>query len=94
MVIATIIGSSAAVFTMFSFLPQVIKVIRTKSARDVSVAMLILQNLGVSLWVAYGIARRDPVIILANSVSLLILLSLLFLYSKYGRNKTRGVSCQ
>ena len=92
--IATIIGLSAAVFTMFSFLPQVIKVIRTKSARDVSVVMLILQNLGVGLWVAYGIARRDPVIIFANTVSVSILLILLALYFKYGKSKTRGVSCQ
>jgi MtN3 and saliva related transmembrane protein len=87
MVLATVIGLLAALCTMFAFLPQVFKVIKTRSAHDVSIGMLILQNIGVSLWVAYGVTRRDPVIIIANSVSVTILLILLGLYFKYGRNK-------
>jgi len=49
------IGLSAATLTMFAFIPQVIKVFRNKSAKDVSLMTLLQLSFGVSLWIAYGI---------------------------------------
>ena len=74
------IGLGAATLTMFSFVPQIIKVLKTKSAKDVSVATLIQLSLGVSLWIAYGIYLKNIIIITANSVTLCSLIILLFLY--------------
>jgi MtN3 and saliva related transmembrane protein len=82
----TFIGVSAACLTMFSFFPQILKILRTRSARDVSIITLLQLSLGVTLWIAYGVHLKDPIIITANSVTLLSLGFLLFLYFMYGRS--------
>ncbi|RKY31181.1 MAG: hypothetical protein DRP74_05365 [Candidatus Omnitrophota bacterium] len=78
-----IIGSTAAILTMFSFIPQIIKALRTKSMQDVSIITLLQLSFGVFLWILYGIHLRDLIIIAANSITLLSLAVLLFLYSSY-----------
>ena len=83
----TIIGLAAAALTMFSFVPQITKVLKTKSARDVSLITLFQLSLGVSLWITYGIHLKNPIIITANAVTLLTLIILMFLYFCYGRTK-------
>ena len=83
----SIIGSLAAVLTMFSFIPQIIKVLKTKSAKDVSVITLFQLSFGVSLWIAYGIHLKDSIIITANSITLITLIILLCLYFYYSRMK-------
>jgi len=82
-----ILGILAAVLTMFAFLPQIVKVLRTKSAKDVSIVTLIQLSLGVSLWIIYGIYLRDAIIISANSVTLLSMLILLRLYWRFTKVK-------
>ena len=81
------IGTMAAVLTMFSFLPQIFKVIKTRSGRDLSLVTLLQLSLGVFLWIIYGLYRKDGIIITANAVTLLSLIVLLFLYFNYGRGK-------
>lgn len=82
-----IIGLSAAVLTTFSFIPQIIKVVKTKSAKDVSLITLLQLTAGVILWTAYGVYLKDKIIILANGVTFLSLFTLLVLFFKYGRMK-------
>ena len=81
----TIIGAIAATLTMFSFVPQIFRSLRTQSVKDVSPVTLFQLSAGVCLWMIYGIARRDPIIIIANVVTLITLVVLIFLYFKYGR---------
>jgi len=83
----TIIGVSAAILTMFAFIPQIIKIFKTKSASDVSPITLIQLSIGVSLWIIYGIHLKDAIIITANSITLMTLILLLSLYLNYGRIK-------
>ena len=78
-----VIGLTAALLTTFSFVPQIIKVVRSKSVRDVSLFMLLQFSLGVSFWVLYGIYLKDAIIIGANCVTLLTLTILLMLYFRY-----------
>jgi len=75
----TAIGLSAAVLTMFAFIPQIVKIIKTKSAKDVSIITLLQLSLGVSLWIAYGLHLQDWIIVTANSTTLCSLIVLLFL---------------
>lgn len=82
-----IIGSMAAMLTSLSFIPQIVRVHKHKSAKDVSPVTLFQLSLGVSLWMAYGIYLKNIVIIAANLVTLLTLVILIFLYFSYGRNK-------
>ncbi len=80
----TLIGLSAATLTMFSFIPQIARSLRTKSVKDVSPITLFQLSTGVFLWIIYGILRKDPVIIIANVVTIITLAALIFLYFKYG----------
>jgi MtN3 and saliva related transmembrane protein len=81
------IGFSGACLTMFAFIPQIIKVFRTKSVKDVSLLTLLQLSLGVSLWIAYGVHLKNAIIITANTFTLFSLIILLFLYFSYGRLK-------
>jgi MtN3 and saliva related transmembrane protein len=83
----TIIGAIAATLTMFSFVPQIIRALRTKSVHDVSPVTLFQLSAGVCLWLVYGIARRDPIIIIANAVTILTLSILIYLFFKFGGAK-------
>ena len=79
-----VLGLVSACLTMFAFLPQLIKIIRTKHTKDLSLFMLIMLEVGISGWLAYGILISDPPIIVANSVSVTLLTIILILKIKYG----------
>ena len=83
--IADSIGMVAAVLTTIAYIPQVVKIYRTKSARDVSLRMFSLLATGVSLWLVYGIMMRSAPLILANIVTLALSLTVLGLKIKYER---------
>jgi len=85
-----IVGLTAATLTMSSFVPQIAKVIKTKSAKDVSLITLVQSTFGASLWFIYGIAKKDFIIILANAVSFITLIILLTIYYKYGIAKCQS----
>ncbi len=82
-----IVGVIAATLTMFGFVPQIIKVLRTKSVKDMSLVTLLQLSLGVSLWIAYGVYLKDTIIITANSITLFSLIILLVFYFGYRREK-------
>lgn len=78
------IGFIAAFLTTFSFAPQAIKTIRTKSTESLSLGMYLIFTLGVGCWLAYGIHLGDIPIILANAVTLLLTGTILVLKLKHG----------
>lgn len=80
-----IIGMIAGVCTTISFLPQVIKVIKTKSTEDISLWMFILMNTGIALWLTYGILLNALPIILANGITLVLSLTILWYKIKFSR---------
>jgi len=49
--------------------------------------MLFQLSLGVFLWIIYGVYRKDPIIIMANTVTLSTLAVLIFMYFSYGREE-------
>ncbi|MCX9011569.1 MAG: SemiSWEET family transporter [Candidatus Methanoperedens sp.] len=75
-----IIGIAAALLTTFGFVPQIIKMHRTKSSRDVSLATLVQFSAGVFLWALYGIHLGDPILIAANVISFITLAAAIVLY--------------
>ncbi|RKQ73545.1 SemiSWEET family sugar transporter [Oceanibaculum indicum] len=72
-----LVGGIAAVLTTLSFLPQVLKAWRSRSARDVSLLMLLLFLAGVLLWLCYGLALGSLPLILANAVTAVLILAIL-----------------
>ncbi|KAA3600422.1 MAG: hypothetical protein DWQ06_09265 [Calditrichaeota bacterium] len=83
MELVTIIGSVAGILTTFAFLPQAIKTWKTKSTKDISLVMFSSLNIGVLLWLIYGIMLDEYPIILANLVTLIFSLPILWLKIKY-----------
>lgn len=77
------LGFAAAALTTVSFVPQAVKIWRTRSTRDISLGMFLLFSTGVFLWTVYGVYRRDLPMTLSSSISFLIALSILTMKIKY-----------
>jgi MtN3 and saliva related transmembrane protein len=63
-----LIGALAALLTSLSYVPQVGKAWPRGSTKDLSLQMLVVLTMGLVLWVCYGLAKGDWIIVLANSV--------------------------
>ena len=80
-----IVGILATIFAISSTIPQIIKGIKTRKMDDVSALLIMALIVGLSLWVVYGVAKSDIVIIGGNSVGVLLNVMLLLLKIKYSR---------
>jgi MtN3 and saliva related transmembrane protein len=78
-----VLGLLAGTFTTISFLPQVIKIWRSKSAKDISLAMFSIFSIGVFLWLIYGLFIDSLPVIIANFVTLILALTILVFKFKY-----------
>jgi len=78
MELMTLIGLAAGFCTTAAFLPQVIKTWKSRSAKDLSLGMYSIFCTGVLLWLIYGIMISDLPIILANAITLMLAVSILF----------------
>jgi MtN3 and saliva related transmembrane protein len=79
-----IIGSLAAVITTIAWLPQILKILREKQARDISLVTTGSLAVGVFLWIVYGVAIGSLPVILANSVSFLFIATIVGLKLRLG----------
>jgi MtN3 and saliva related transmembrane protein len=85
-IFVTVVGSLAAALTTGSFVPQLVRALRTKRMHDVSPYLMTLFASGTTLWITYGIFREDWVIIGANATGTSLNLALLYLKFRYGRS--------
>ena len=83
---ATVVGLAAAVCTTGANLPQLKKAWTTGETDDISLKMLLLLVCGLVLWVVYGVLQKDIVIILANGISLALLVGLVCLKLRQTRS--------
>lgn len=74
----TVIGALAAVGTTAAWLPQVFKTWKSGRAEDFSWGYLAMFSGGVTGWLIYGILKKDAVIIAANAITLLLVLTIAF----------------
>ncbi len=79
----TAIGLVAATCTTISFLPQAVKIIKTKHTTDLSLDMYSILTMGIFLWVVYGILIKDLPIVIANTISLVFAGTILILKIRY-----------
>ena len=77
------IGFFAAFCTTIAFLPQAIKVYKTKSTKDISLLMFLIFTIGVFSWLLYGFVINDLPVILANAVTLILSLFILLYKIKF-----------
>lgn len=73
----TLIGLMGGTLTTISFFPQVIRIWKTHSTKDLSLGMFLLFSLGVILWLIYGILQNQIPVILSNAVTLVLAIIIL-----------------
>ena len=81
------IGYLAAFCTTVSFVPQVYKVFKTKSAEGISSLMYMIFCTGLILWIVYGVQINSDSLIAANVVTLILAMSVLILKFNLARKK-------
>lgn len=72
------IGVIAAILTTVAFVPQVWRVMRTRDTNAISLLMYLLFSTGVTLWLVYGVMLWLWPIIIANTITLVLALIVIF----------------
>jgi MtN3 and saliva related transmembrane protein len=85
------IGFAAAFLTTAAFVPQLVRVLRLRSAREISLPTFLMFSAGVFLWLLYGIYSGSRPVIASNAVTLVISVSILVLKLRYDRNAENEV---
>ncbi len=78
-----LVGWIAGTLTTIAFFPQLLKTWTTKSAKDVSLVMMVTFCVGIFLWLVYGLAIDAMPVVVTNSVTLILALLILILKIKY-----------
>ena len=77
------LGCFAGFLTTVSLVPQVVKIWKTKSAKDFSLMMLLIWCTGISCWLVYGVLLNAVPIILWNVSTLLLAIAILVMKLKF-----------
>jgi MtN3 and saliva related transmembrane protein len=80
------IGYAAATLTTISFLPQLIRVVKLRTARDISLGMFLIFTVGTALWLAYGIAVHSFPVMIANAVTFVLAAAILVCKLRFDRH--------
>jgi len=80
-----LIGILAAMCTTASFFPQIVKIFKTKHTKDLSMGMYLVLAVGVVCWLIYGISIGELPIILANSCTIILCLTVIIAKLKYDK---------
>lgn len=87
-----IFGFIAGILTTSAFLPQLIKILKSRHTKDLSLIMYLLFCSGIVLWIVYGVALRSLPIIIFNVITLVLNLIILFTIICNKIKKTGGES--
>ncbi len=80
----TMMGYVAGICTTSAFLPQAIKIVKTKQTQDISLIMYSILTIGIVLWCVYAFMNHDWPLALANGVTLILAGWILILKIRYG----------
>lgn len=84
------VGMAAAVLTTLAYVPQVVRIVRTRSAHDISWWMFGIMTVGATLWLVYGLSLPSRPVVAANVVTLALLALILVLKWRFGRDVAPG----
>ena len=85
MQLAEALGLVAGALVTCSMIPQLIRIFRLRSAREISMLFTVLLLLGMVIWLAYGILLGLLPVILWNLIGALLVATLLYAKLKYGK---------
>lgn len=75
---------AAAVVTTFCWVPQALRILRTRDTRAISLITHTAFACGIALWLAYGILIGSPPVIAANAVTLVLIGAILVMKLRFG----------
>lgn len=78
-----LVGTLAACLTTVSFIPQAWKTFRTRDVRGISLTMYTCFTAGVAMWLVYGVLLGSWPIIVANTITLALAISILAMKLRY-----------
>lgn len=78
-----LLGMIAGTLTTAAFVPQVVKIWRTRSTHDISLGMFALFSSGLVLWLVYGVVIGSLPIVVSNIVTLALALTILYFKLRY-----------
>ncbi|HEX4709753.1 SemiSWEET transporter [Phenylobacterium sp.] len=84
---ANTVGTVAALCSMTSFVPQIVKIWRDRDAAEVSRAMYLVTVAGFSLWTGYGVLIESWPVIVSNVICLLMSAAVLALKWRFSRHR-------
>jgi MtN3 and saliva related transmembrane protein len=79
--------------TTCSFLPQVVKTRRSRSATDISLIMFSLFSVGVLIWLVYGLMIHAAPVIIANAITLALALAILIMKIRFKYDSEFRTAC-
>ena len=82
-----LIGLLAAILTTTAFIPQVYKVIKTKSVKGLSLTTYLIFTTGVLFWLIYGLLKSSISMIIGNGITFLLAFSILYYILKNRNSK-------
>ena len=82
-----LIGLLAAILTTTAFIPQVYKVIKTKSVKGLSLTTYLIFTSGVLFWLIYGLLKSSVSMIIGNGITFLLAFSILYYILKNRNSK-------
>jgi MtN3 and saliva related transmembrane protein len=77
-------GTVAAILTTVSFVPQALRIVRTRDTRSLSLPMYLVFTAGVGFWLGYGLVLASWPMIVANAITFLLAATILALKLRYG----------
>ena len=77
------VGGFAGVLCTVSFIPQVVKIYRSRNARDISLPAFCAFSAGVFVWFIYGIMIKDIPVMATNILIFILSLAIVFMKMKY-----------
>ncbi len=82
--VVEVFGSIGAACTTLSFVPQVLQIWKTRSAKDVSLPMYLMFIVGIICWLVYGLMLNAWPIIIANVVTIVLALAVVVMKLRWG----------
>jgi MtN3 and saliva related transmembrane protein len=79
-----LIGMIGAVLTTVCWLPQAIKIIRSRETSAISLAGTVAFTVGIAFWLVYGLALVDWPLITSNIVTLALMLVIVSIKLRHG----------
>lgn len=80
-----LLGWIAGALVTLSLLPQIVRVFKLRSAREISLLFNTMLLSGILLWLGYGIAKNLLPVIIWNATGAILTALLLYAKLKYGR---------